>query len=245
MNQPVIIHSELFDRESSLQFGMSTRIGGVSPEPLGMNLSFNVGDDEQNVRTNRALFFDALDIPLNELALQGQVHSTTVKIVEAPGMFPECDALITHAHRVFLCVSIADCVPVFVFDKKNRVVAGIHAGWRGTAGKIVGKTLEILQREFSCNPVDLLAYIGPAASACCYSVGEEVASQFDGAFVHCNDGRQFVDLKSANRAQLLAYGVGHDAIEISPLCTITEPTLHSYRRDKERSGRMMGVIGIR
>ncbi len=209
-----------------------------------MNLSFNVGDDVRNVHANRELFFGALDIRLDELAIPGQVHGTTVRCANTPGAYPKCDALVSQMPRVFLCVSVADCVPVFLFDKKNNVIAGIHAGWRGTAGKIVQEVIAVMQRTFSSHPSDLLAYIGPAAAACCYAVGDEVASQFAETFLHHVDGKVHVDLKAANLSQLLSTGVHRSSIEVSTLCTITDATLHSYRRDRERSGRMIGVLGL-
>ena len=245
MSQIPIIEAKCFKNYPSIQFGMSTRLGGVSPAPLGMNLSFNVGDKETNVRKNRELFFGSLDIKLDELAMPGQVHSSEVKVVTEPGSYAECDALITNQQRVYLCVSVADCVPVFVFDQKRKVIAAIHAGWRGTAGKIAERSLEKMITEFSSDPSEVKAFVGPSASLCCYSVGEEVASQFDERFVHRLDGKIFIDLKSANVAQLVSNGIPESAIEVSPLCTVTESQLlHSFRRDKEKSGRMMGVIGI-
>lgn len=224
---------------------MSTRKGGVSPEPLGMNLSFNVGDAEENVRRNRELFFGALQIQLEELATQRQVHSSNVRIAQQPGSYPDCDALITNQPRVFLCVSVADCVPIFLFDENKMIVAVIHAGWRGTSGGIICNTIDLMKKEFGSDPGKIVAFIGPSASVCCYEVGEEVASQFELRFVSRRYGKISLDLKSANVAQLVQSGVPASSIEVSPLCTITaKDLLHSFRRDGERSGRMMGVVGL-
>lgn len=237
-----IISAECFRKFPSIRFGMSTRTGGQSP--FGLNLSFSVGDREENVRRNREQFFGSLQIQLAELAIPRQVHSNVAKIAHVPGSYPDCDALIATSRRVFLCVSVADCVPVFVYDPINRAVAAIHAGWRGTAGSVVSQTLDLMQREYGTRPSDCTAFVGPGASVCCYNVGEEVASQFDNEFVLRQNGTTFVDLKSANARQLERSGIHYSAIEVSPLCTISEPSLHSYRRDKGNSGRMMGTIGI-
>lgn len=245
MSQIPIIQAECFKKYLSVQFGMSTRLGGVSSRTFGMNLSLSVGDDESSVMKNREIFFGTMNIKLSELAIPRQVHSSEVKIVTEPGTYAECDALITERRRVFLCVSVADCVPVFVFDVKQKIVTGIHAGWRGTASKIVERSLETMMREFSSNPCNMAAFVGPSAAVCCYNVGEDVASQFEERFVHRLDGKTFVDLKLANLAQLREVGIARSAIEVSPLCTVTEShLLHSYRREKESSGRMMGVIGL-
>ncbi|MBM2842054.1 MAG: hypothetical protein HW412_2582, partial [Bacteroidetes bacterium] len=95
------------------------------------------------------------------------------------------------------------------------------------------------------NPCDMTAFVGPSAAVCCYNVGEEVASQFEERFIHRLDGKTFVDLKLANLTQLREVGIARSAIEVSPLCTIADAQLlHSFRRDKEKSGRMMAVIGL-
>ncbi len=245
MKAEYILKADCFKNFPSIQFGMSTRNGGMSPEPFGMNLSFSVGDAEENVRRNRELFFGALEIRLDELATQRQIHSGDVQVVRQPGNYHDCDAMITGQPRVFLCVSVADCVPVFLFDEKNKVVAGIHAGWRGTKAGIVSNSINLMKKEFGSDPAKIVAYIGPSASACCYEVGGEVASEFMSEFVIPRNGKVLLDLKAANAAQLVQSGVSSSSIEVSSLCTITETQLlHSFRRDGVHSGRMMGVIGL-
>jgi len=222
----------------------STRNGGVSPPPLGMNLSFRVGDDPSNVRKNRELFFGALGIPPDLIAAPGQVHGTTVRRVDEPGEYPETDALVSSATGLFLCVSVADCVPVLLFDTQGGAVGAVHAGWRGTASAIVAEAVRAMRAEFGTPPSRIVASIGPCASACCYTVGADVASRFPQECVRNDGGGLFVDLKSANRTQLIEAGVPPGSIELSPYCTISDSSIfHSYRRDGTKSGRMMGVIG--
>jgi polyphenol oxidase len=224
--------------------GFSTRNGGVSPPPLGMNLSFMVGDDPVNVRKNREIFFGALGIPSGRVAIPGQVHGTTVRRVAGPGDYPETDALISSEPGLFLCVSFADCVPILLFDPVHNAVGSVHAGWRGTASMIVEAAVAAMHAEFGTNPEGLIASIGPSASGCCYSVGADVASRFPPLFVREERGEAFVDLKGVNRGQLLNAGLRPGNVELSPHCTISDTSLfHSYRRDGVKSGRMMGVIG--
>jgi polyphenol oxidase len=136
-------------------------------------------------------------------------------------------------------------VPVFLFDPRHNAVAAIHAGWRGTVAHIAGLAVQMMNAEFGTTAADLLAYIGPSASVCCYAVGDDVSTKFDDRFVECRDGRMYVDLKSANRQHLTDAGIPVTRIEVSPHCTISEPDLfHSFRRDGQKSGRMMGVIGL-
>lgn len=239
------IRPAIFASFARLRCGVSTRLGGVSPEPLGMNLSYRVGDDPARVARNREIFFGALGIPVNALAVPGQVHGAVLRHVTAPGEYPECDALVTSVPGVFCCISVADCLPIFLFDPRRRVVAAVHAGWRGTAAGVGAEAVRAMRAAHGSAPDDLVAFIGPGASACCYAVGEEVAGRFRAEHLRRTAGEVYADLKAANAAQLAEEGVRADRIEIHPSCTISEPTLfHSYRREGSRSGRMMGVIGI-
>jgi YfiH family protein len=229
-----------------LVFGMSTRHGGVSPLPLDLNLSFSVGDDPANVEKNRKVFFDTMEIPLDRLAFPTQVHGAGVTRIDRPGRFDACDALLTNTRGIYVCISVADCVPVFLYDPTHEVIAGVHAGWRGTVEGIAAASLARMSLEFNTEPRDVVAFIGPSAGGCCYAVGPDVANLFDAKFCHVNNGSTTIDLKQANREQLLTAGVGEESIEVSPLCTITEShLLHSYRRDGPRSGRMLAVCGMR
>ena len=223
----------------------STRIGGVSPPPLGMNLSDRVGDDPERVKKNRALFFGGLGISLDRLAIPGQVHGMTVAKATLPGHYPKTDGLVTEERDVFLCVSAADCVPILLYDPVRQVVASVHAGWRGTATGIASAAIGVLTSEFGSRPSDIFVYIGPSASECCYVVGQEVAERFPSQFIRRKEDAFLVDLKGANRLLLLDAGVDTQKIEISPFCTISDAHLfHSHRRDGNRAGRMMGVIGL-
>lgn len=239
------ITSATMDRFPEVRFAMSTRQGGVSPEPLGMNLSFKVADEPGNVRRNRELFFGGLGITEARQAFPRQCHSAVVRCIRTAGEFESCDGLVTATSDLWLTISIADCVPVMLFDTKTRAVAALHAGWRGTVEGIVRSGIEIMKSEFRSLPSDLAAFIGPSASVCCYEVGKEVAAKFPSKVVTTVNGSLRLDLKEENRNQLLHEGVPSENIEVSSSCTICSPGLfHSFRREKERSGRMMAVIGI-
>ena len=241
-----IIRSHIFSRYPQIVFGMSTRDGGVSPGTLGMNLSFNVDDDKVNVIENRRRFFGSLHIGLDELAFPMQCHSSKVQSISTWGGYEECDGLVTNEYGVFIAVSVADCVPVFLFDPKTRTLAGLHAGWRGTALEIVKNGVARMVTEFATDPKDIIAFIGPSAGKCCYEVDEEVAGRFGAEFVsNGKSGKRKVDLKNANRQQLVSEGVPDSNIEVHEGCSIHEAALyHSHRRDGKGSGRMMAVAGI-
>ncbi|MGA9364517.1 MAG: peptidoglycan editing factor PgeF [Bacteroidota bacterium] len=246
MDEIPIIRSRKFSEYPSIAFGFSTRIGGVSPEPLGLNLSFNVGDDRDRVAENRRRFLAVFNIPPDRLAIPKQSHSKTVKRVNHPGEYADCDALVTGEKGVYLVVSVADCIPLFMYDPIRKLVAAVHVGWRGSASGIVRETMRILREEFATAPEDLGVYLGPSARACCYEVREDVASKFPPQFLQPKSpGKLLLDLTGATKAQLIQNGVREDRIEKNGSCTICTPELfHSYRRDGQRSGRMMGVIGL-
>jgi hypothetical protein len=171
-------------------------------------------------------------------------------------------------------VQTADCVPILLVDTKKRAIAAVHAGWRGTLARIVQKAVGRMQMEFASRPQDLFAAVGPAIGGCCYEVGTEVASafatKFSGAENYFDElrtgdepnpvqwlnqmppGHQppppnvFLDLRKANRAQLLEAGLHSKNIFISSLCTACHTSqLFSYRKEGTTSGRLMSAIAIR
>jgi YfiH family protein len=241
-----IIRSVLFSRYAGVMFGMSTRRGGVSPEPYGMNTSFNVGDDPACVAENRERFLRTIGVSGESLAIPKQVHGRAVRVATASGTFESCDATVTQRNGVVLTVSVADCYPIFLFDPVTQSIAAVHAGWRGSAAGVAAKTIEVMRSEFGIVPSDVLAFIGPGAGVCCYEIGEEVAAKFNVRYCHrYNGGALHLDLCQVNVDALIAAGVQKENIEESGECTICTPeVLHSYRREGSHSGRMMGAIGL-
>jgi YfiH family protein len=245
MHQPRTISSRILARFSNIRFAMSTRDGGVSPEPLGMNLSFRIGDDQKHVEENRRRFFGALGLDPNRLAVPLQCHSDHVQIVGESGEYESCDGLITETPDLPLVVTVADCLPVVLFEPAKAVLAHVHAGWRGSSRNIVEQTIAIMRKEFGVSPDSLVAFLGPSAGECCYEVGGEVAEVFHPDELERRNGKVFLNLKKANLDQLLACGLRRENIEVSNWCTICTPDLfHSFRRDGNQSGRMMSVAMI-
>jgi YfiH family protein len=157
----------------------------------------------------------------------------------------EADGLISSSAGEVVAVRTADCVPVLLFDRRNRVVAAVHAGWRGTVAEIARRAVESASAEFGCRPGDLEAAIGPAIEACCFEVGEEVAAQFETTLIQTN-AKPHVDLIEANRRQLVEAGLNAERIWKAGVCTYCSPSqFHSYRRKGAASGRMLAFAGIR
>ncbi|MBI4903435.1 MAG: peptidoglycan editing factor PgeF [Acidobacteria bacterium] len=172
-----------------------------------------------------------------------QIHSDLVLTAgDACGLLGEGDAVICGKAGVWIGVRTADCVPILLADRERKVVAAIHAGWRGTAAGLVGKALARMKEEFGTEPVDVTAAVGPCIGGCCYEVGDEVAARF-GKAGESPRGRALVDLAAENVMQLSAAGV-RDIEQLRECTRCNEQKFHSYRRDGERAGRMVSAISI-
>jgi YfiH family protein len=151
-----------------------------------------------------------------------QVHGAAVVEASAPGNLGEADALFTQVPGLALTVATADCIPIFVGG--GGFAAVVHAGWRGLAVGVVPATLDALRRR-GLNPTR--AAMGPCIGACCYEVGDEVRDRFPGFMATTTWGSSSLDMRAVARAQL----VGLEVWE-SDQCTMTDPSLVSYRRDR-------------
>jgi len=241
-----ILKPYIFNKFPEIVFGFSTKISEKAKPPYFFNLSYSVGDDKNIVDKNRSDFFETLGLSINNVGYQRQIHSDIIKTIDCGGDNGESDALITNNKNLGLAVSIADCTPVFVYDFKNRIIAAIHSGWRGTENKIVEKTLVKMMNDFNSKPENLFAYIGPSISQNNYVVGSEVAEKFDKAFAKEKDDKILLDVARLNYKMLLDFGIPKNQIQKSQLCTYEfNNLLHSYRRDGNLSGRSLGVIAIK
>jgi YfiH family protein len=183
------------------------------------------------------------DIPAGfaQLATLQQVHSSLCVSAEGrAGLLGEGDALIENQPGSVVAVKTADCIPILLVDERQRAVAAVHAGWRGTAARIAARAVAAMSQRFGTCPEDLHAAVGPGIGKCCYEVGAEVAARFGG------QGRGHIDLPAANRRQLEEAGVTPERVYASNLCTMCRPQeFDSFRRDQEAAGRMYSFAGIR
>jgi len=237
---------------------VSGRAGGVSEGELGtFNLGLRAGDQPERVWENRRRLATALGVDLDYLIFPSQTHSAHVQRVSGPilpDQLADTDALITNTPGVCINVMSADCVPVLLYDPVQRAAGAVHAGWRGTVGKIVAQTVAAMREAFGTRPADLVAGIGPSICAEVYEVGGEVLEAVEAAFgstaglvVRRTDaGKGYLDLWEANRRQLLAAGVPAGAIEVAGLCTYQlADQFFSARRSKNQAGRFAAGIVIR
>jgi YfiH family protein len=239
----------LFAAYSDLIAAESTRHGGVSLPPYtSLNLGINTDDNPEHVAENRRLWLANWQLTESNLASSYQVHGTAIQVATEAGRATGYDALVTNVPGLMVGVTVADCTPILVFDRRNRAVAAIHAGWRGTVGGIVTGALQTMQTQYGTQPADCLAYVGTCIDACSFEVGTDVAQQFAASRTTIDPvtGKPLVDLKQANADQLRAFGLSDEQIEISPYSTVLNNTDYfSHRLEKGLTGRMLAIIGLR
>lgn len=180
-----------------------------------------------------------------------QIHSAIVRRIENTLSISdplEGDAMVTDKAGLALGVLTADCMPTLVGESNMRVAGAIHAGWRGTLARVSERTVGMMIEEFKVDPKNLTAVIGPHIGVCCYEVGEEVVEMYGqpGLFERRPEWpKPHLNLAEASRRQLVTAGIPAEQIEVSSLCTSCRPNLFfSYRREGEKTGRMLSVIGI-
>ncbi len=180
-----------------LVHGFSTRAGGHSTVygKSSLNLGFTSTDNQAAVEKNRKAFVEALTgrqakAPM-ALVTMKQVHSDHIHVItQFPGVAKTPltgDGMVTSVPGLLLAIQTADCLPILLVDKKKKVVAAVHAGWRGSLQRIAQKMVGTMQSQFACDPRDILAAIGPGIHRCCYSVGVEVRSEFESQFEYAGE----------------------------------------------------------
>lgn len=235
--------------------GFSTRRGGVSPPPfdslnLGIARDSKIKDPQANIEENYQRMAGAIGCAERKRAWISQVHGRTICEARAGEIFTngnEADGLITADGGRVLGVKYADCVPILLASGDGRVVAAIHAGWRGVLLGIVPAAVARLAMIVGAPESTLAAAIGPCISKDAFEVGPEVVTSFEQLFdpaskrVHTEKGH--VDLKQAVLHQLIVAGVLRERIDTTDLCTFHTPEeFYSHRRDGVATGRMAALI---
>ena len=195
--------------------------------------------------------------------IQGhQVHGSRVAVIDRPETTKEelegYDAFVTNLPGVAIGVRTADCVPILLYGPKNRTIAAIHSGWKGTVQMISRKVIGILEDKYGTKPSDILAAIGPCIGPDSFQVGEEVAAVFKDAGFPMDriwqfmgpkgkkpmEGGHHINLPEACRWTLLEAGVPEDNIQICGLDTYRDPSFYSARREGIECGRNINAIKI-
>ena len=243
----------------------TTRHGGTSTgNYASLNCTPYTGDAAENVGRNQELLLQALPQRPQELVIPWQTHDTESLVIDDDYLLasPEArherlqgiDALITRLPGICLSISTADYIPVLLYDKRNRAIAAVHAGWRGTVNRIATKTLERMHALYGTMGQDVWAVIGPGISLAAFEVGQEVydafhTAGFPMAYIsewHNDTHKYHIDLWAANQLQLLDFGLPQTQIETARICTYTRhEDFFSARRLGIKSGRILSGIMIK
>lgn len=259
-----------------LRHGFSTRKGGVSAvygREGDLNLGWTKEDDPFRVAENRRHFLESVSRNARtgstewKLVTLRQIHSGVVHAVGAEALSGsletsegkavlEGDGLVTSVPGVMAAVGTADCVPILLVDTRQRVVAALHAGWRGTVAGITEAGIAKMRSEYGSHLENLVAAVGPSIGACCYAVGEEVREALAARYRYADElfrnvgQAMHVNLWEANRRQLLDAGLQDAQITVVGECSACALDEHgarkyfSHRADRGVAGRMLSAVGV-
>jgi hypothetical protein len=244
-----------------LDHAFCTRNGGASLDVYkSLNMSFREGDEEFRVQQNWSKLARSFDIPLERFLVLNQVHGDGILVAEAgeaDAIFRtelNYDAIVTNRPGLAICIKTADCVPVLIADRAKKVVAAVHAGWKGTALAISAKVIRLMRKRYASRPQDILAAIGPSIGLCCYEVDHFTAEAFreqkdNESFLFpstVKSSKWMVDLPEANRRQILDCGIPEENIESSGYCTMCNQNIFfSHRGSGGITGRQISFMMIR
>ena len=200
-------------------------IVAFSRRPL--NMSLTQGDTCSSLK-NREMFLAQQEIDYRDLVCARQVHGQAIALVGdkergrgaclSETAIADTDALITATPGVPIAVFTADCLSVLLYDPEIPCVAAVHAGWRGTQGGILAKTIAGMKKEFHAHSETMRVFLGPCIRPCCYEVGEEFLRLFP-SDVLVREGKYYFDLAEANKRQLFQSGIGAHQIVDEGFCT--------------------------
>lgn len=226
------------------------------------NLALHTNDNREKVLNNRQKWASALHINMEQMVTMEQVHGVNVEIVakkdcgrgaqDYADAMKATDGLITNERGVALFACFADCVPLFFYDPKKRVIALSHGGWKGTVGGIAPLTAKKMTETFGSDYADILVAIGPSIGACHYEVDGRVISAVkkyacaDRVLTPTDQAHARLDLPLLNKLLLMELGIKEENISLSGICTYCrKDSFFSYRAENGKCGRMAATIMLK
>jgi YfiH family protein len=247
-------------RFSELWHGVFTRHHGSSTGSYAsLNTSFGMDDDSEAVAKNRRSI--ARCIGTTDVAYVNQNHGVDIVLfrkggesgtpIARNGIFAgggdgtplTGDALLSNVPGKFLAVQVADCQSVLLYDPRLRVVGNIHAGWRGSARQIIGRTVDAMNEHFNSEPAHIHAAVGPSLGPCCAEF-INYRKELPEAFWKFKDGQHRFDFWSITLEQLTSAGIMTENISFSRICTKCNTDLFYSYRGEGTTGRFASVIGL-
>ena len=224
--------------------------GGSEGAYSSNNLSFDTGDNPEVVTNNRLNLCRQFNVDPSALFIPDQTHSNNIAIVtKVDTPLLKTDALITNTKGFCIAILTADCVPIIVYNAKQKVISTIHVGWKGIINNIIPLTIEKMIQQFGGKTEHYFVGIGPSISKKNYEVSEDVSKKFDDAFPRSlgivdrkQGSKPHIDLVMAARIQLISCGIPQLNIESCGECTFTNTAYFSARRQGFKSGRFASGI---
>ncbi|HSE89471.1 MAG TPA: peptidoglycan editing factor PgeF [Candidatus Binatia bacterium] len=243
-----------WEKYETLLHGFMGRRGGKSVGPYaGLNVSYRVGDDAKIVSQNVCDMKQAVGIHDGSIITMKQVHGDQIIEVKHVNVKEagEGDGMKTGEKEAFLGILTADCVPILLVVPDKKIVAAVHAGWRGTLAGIATKMVGLFGSENGISPDAVEAALGPAIGPCCYDVKEDVSrplierwGKIAEPCVENREGKTYLDLRRLNRAIMEQAGVPSKQIyDVGPCTSCSPDEFFSYRREKKETGRQISFIG--
>ena len=212
----------------------------VSQKPEDFSLK---NDQTDLTKDQQELLSAQLGFSISKTVNIRQVHGNSIVFVPkeasyvVPQVLEDADGIVTDALNLPIVVRTADCVPVFVYDCVQEKIGLFHAGWKGTSQDILLKGLKLM----GARPENVKIAFGPAIRACCYEVSEDFYQHFPDNIVQ-RDGKDYLDLVQVNKEQALRFGVREEDMDDSGVCTCCDEDYFSYRREGEKTGRMISLM---
>jgi polyphenol oxidase len=232
---------------------ITTRHGGVSQGPWsgpsggGMNVGTGTGDNPENVAVNRSLLERWLPSRPRWLSLQ---HASGVVDAESVGVAAsDADSATALCRNVVCCVTVADCLPVLLADRRGRVVGAAHAGWRGLAAGVIQATVHSMRRRLGQPAVEIVAFLGPCIGPSAFEVELDVLQAMrrglpdaEACFEALGRGKWKANLAGLARQALAQVDVAE--VLGGHWCTFADPdNFYSFRRDRV-TGRHAALIWL-
>lgn len=223
-------------------------------------INFKTGEDGENLQESYTKICKALEIDSKNIVKPHQTHTDRVERVDYVQEFDEVDGVITNKPNITLLTTSADCTSLLLFDTVKKVIGDVHSGWRGTLSKIGQKAVQKMIDEYESNPKDIICCICPHIRKCHFEVEEDVANMFKREFEYTGrlneiieDGRSingiqkyYIDTTLINKIILEEIGLSKENIIDSNICNVCQKDLfHSYRVEKEVSGRNGAIISLK
>jgi len=242
-----LLYPKIFKSEpsiSALFTGANKEIINPQGTVTGLNLGYNTEASPIEVDQNFDVLFKEIGWNKDRLAIANQIHQSTIKYAAKGGVYDDTDGLVTDRVEISLGIRVADCAAILAGDSINGVVGAFHAGWKGAADNVVPNGIDKMI-QLGADPDHIRVYLSPCISLHNFEVGEEVSSKFPDQFVDRESyNKAHVDLKGFIGWQLLNSGIKIQNVEISTHCTVQDSKYYSYRRERGRAGRMLGMIKL-